>query len=84
VKVFGPQAIDRFNLFTSVKSLELLMKGFSSGDAIKAVEEVASQSLPIGYGYEYSGMTARKLVLADVIHFLIMSNICLFLTCCTI
>jgi HAE1 family hydrophobic/amphiphilic exporter-1 len=47
------------------------MKGFSSGDAIKAVEEVASQSLPIGYGYEYSGMTARKLVLADVIHFLI-------------
>jgi HAE1 family hydrophobic/amphiphilic exporter-1 len=42
---FGPQAIDRFNLFTSVKSLPS-NEGFSSG-AIKAVEEVASQSLPI-------------------------------------
>ncbi len=61
VKVFGPQAIDRFNLFTSVKITGAPNEGFSSGDAIKAVEEVASQSLPIGYGYEYSGMTREEI-----------------------
>ena len=46
-KVFGPQAIDRFNLFTSVKITGAPNEGFSTGDAIKAVEEVASQSLPL-------------------------------------
>lgn len=60
-KVFGPQAIDRFNLFTSVKVTGAPNEGFSSGDAIKAVEEVASQKLPIGYGYEFSGMTREEI-----------------------
>jgi HAE1 family hydrophobic/amphiphilic exporter-1 len=60
-KVFGPQAIDRFNLFTSVKITGAPNKGFSTGDAIQAIEEVASQSLPIGYGYEYSGMTREEI-----------------------
>ncbi|MCF6141301.1 efflux RND transporter permease subunit [Flavobacterium sp. K77] len=60
-KTFGPQAIDRFNLFTSVKITGAPKDGFSSGDAIKAIEEVASQSLPVGYGYEYSGMTREEI-----------------------
>lgn len=60
-KVFGPQAINRFNLFTSVKITGAPNKGFSTGDAIQAIEEVASQSLPIGYGYEYSGMTREEI-----------------------
>ncbi|WPR70713.1 efflux RND transporter permease subunit [Flavobacterium sp. NG2] len=60
-KVFGPQAIDRFNLFTSVKVTGAPNEGFSSGDAIKAVQEVASQSLPLGYGYEFSGMTREEI-----------------------
>jgi HAE1 family hydrophobic/amphiphilic exporter-1 len=60
-KVFGPQAIERFNLFTSVKVTGAPNEGFSSGDAIKAVEEVASQSLPLGYGYEFSGMTREEI-----------------------
>ena len=60
-KVFGPQAIDRFNLFTSVKITGAPKEGFSSGDAIKAVQEVASQKLPIGYGYEFSGMTREEI-----------------------
>ncbi|EIA07541.1 efflux RND transporter permease subunit [Flavobacterium frigoris] len=60
-KVFGPQAIDRFNLFTSVKVTGAPNDGFSSGDAIKAVEEVASQKLPVGYGYEFSGMTREEI-----------------------
>ncbi|MBD0726318.1 hydrophobe/amphiphile efflux-1 family RND transporter [Flavobacterium sp. L1I52] len=60
-KVFGPQAIERFNLFTSVKITGAPNPGFSSGDAIKAVEEVASQKLPLGYGYEFSGMTREEI-----------------------
>ena len=60
-KVFGPQAIDRFNLFTSVKITGAPNPGFSTGDAIKAVQEVATTSLPLGYGYEFSGMTREEI-----------------------
>ncbi len=60
-KVFGPQSIARFNLFTSVKITGTPNDGYSSGDAIKAVEEVASQKLPLGYGYEFSGMTREEI-----------------------
>lgn len=60
-KVFGPQAIDRFNLFTSVKVTGAPNDGFSTGDAIQAVQEVASESLPLGYGYEFSGMTREEI-----------------------
>ena len=60
-KVFGPQAIERFNLFTSVKITGAPNEGFSTGDAINAVQEVASQSLPLGYGYEFSGMTREEI-----------------------
>ncbi|MGV7107972.1 efflux RND transporter permease subunit [Flavobacterium sp. U410] len=60
-KVFGPQVINRFNLFTSVNINGAPSDGFSSGDAIKAIEEVAQQTLPLGYGYEYSGMTREEI-----------------------
>ncbi|WNM18898.1 efflux RND transporter permease subunit [Flavobacterium capsici] len=60
-KVFGPQAIDRFNLFTSVKIQGVPNDGYTTGDAIRAIEEVASQSLPVGYGYEFSGMTREEI-----------------------
>ncbi|MBK0368409.1 efflux RND transporter permease subunit [Flavobacterium agrisoli] len=60
-KVFGPQAIDRFNLFTSVKITGAPNPGFSSGDAIKAVQEVAAEKLPLGYGYEFSGLTREEI-----------------------
>lgn len=60
-KVFGPQAIDRFNLFTSVKIQGAPNDGYTTGDAIRAIEEVASQSLPVGYGYEFSGMTREEI-----------------------
>ncbi|WP_339834656.1 efflux RND transporter permease subunit [uncultured Flavobacterium sp.] len=60
-KVFGPQAIERFNLFTSIKITGAPNDGFSTGDAIAAVQEVASESLPIGYGYEFSGLTREEI-----------------------
>ncbi|MEO9209938.1 MAG: efflux RND transporter permease subunit, partial [Ginsengibacter sp.] len=60
-KVYGPQSISRFNLFTSMSVNGSPNPGYSSGDAIKAVEEVAAQNLPLGYGYEFSGLTKEEL-----------------------
>jgi hydrophobic/amphiphilic exporter-1 (mainly G- bacteria), HAE1 family len=60
-KVYGPQSISRFNLFTSIGITGAPNAGYSSGDAIKAIEEVAATSLPIGYGYEFSGLTREEL-----------------------
>ena len=59
-KVFGPQSISRFNLFTSVKISGAPAPGYSTGEAITAMEEVAKDTLPVGYGYEYSGMTREE------------------------
>lgn len=60
-KVYGPQSINRFNLFTSMTVNGAPKPGFSSGDAIKAIREVAAQHLPVGYGYEFSGVTREEL-----------------------
>lgn len=57
---YGPQEIDRFNLFTSINVNASAADGYSSGDAIKAIEEVAKTSLPSGYTYEYSGLTRSE------------------------
>lgn len=59
-RVFGPQTINRFNLFTSININGAPENGYSSGDALKAIEEVAKETLPIGFGYEYSGMTREE------------------------
>jgi len=60
-RVFGPESISRFNLFTSIAVTGAPNPGYSSGDAIKAVQEVAAESLPTGYGYEFSGLTREEL-----------------------
>ena len=59
-KVYGPQEIARFNLFTSIDVNATAADGYSSGDAIRAIEEVASTTLPTGFGYEFSGLTRSE------------------------
>ena len=59
-KVYGPDNINRFNTYTSMTVNGNPADGYSSGEAIKAIEEVASQTLPVGYGYEFSGMTREE------------------------
>lgn len=59
-RVYGPDIINRFNMFTTISVNGQPAAGFSSGQAIQAVEEVAAQTLPVGYGYEYSGMTREE------------------------
>lgn len=60
--VTGPQALTRFNMFSSmsVTIIPNFYKGYSTGDVIQLVDEVTKQILPDGYGYEYSGMTREE------------------------
>lgn len=59
-RIVGTDIIDRFNLFTSAKIMGDPKPGYSSGDALKAIEEVASQVLPDGYTIAYSGTSYQE------------------------
>jgi len=63
-RIYGPQAVTRFNLFNSTTVTGAVNPGFSSGDAIAAVEEVA-ESLPENYGTAYSGLTREEVNAGD-------------------
>ncbi|GLU55234.1 multidrug transporter AcrB [Dyadobacter frigoris] len=60
-KTLGPETASRYNLFNSISVKALPKKGFSSGDAIKAVEEVSKTSLPENYTIEFSGLTKEQI-----------------------
>ncbi len=59
-RVYGPESISRFNLFTSISVNGAPNPGFSSGEALIAIKEVAAKTLPAGYGYEYSGISREE------------------------
>ena len=59
-KSYGVQSLDRFNLFTSIGVQVEPEDGYSSGDAIKAIEETSRKVLPQGYGYEFTGTTREE------------------------
>jgi HAE1 family hydrophobic/amphiphilic exporter-1 len=60
-RVYGPDAVDHFNLFNSISVNALVKPGFSTGQAIKAVDEVSRTSLPSGYTYEWKGQSREEL-----------------------
>ena len=59
-RTFGPQSVNRYNLFTSVALTGANAEGYSTGDAIKAVQEVAAQTLNANYGIDYTGITREE------------------------
>ena len=59
-RIYGPQSISRFNLFTAISINGNAADGYSSGQAIQAVREVAAEVLPAGYGYEFGGMSREE------------------------
>ncbi|MBO5708962.1 MAG: efflux RND transporter permease subunit, partial [Bacteroidales bacterium] len=59
-RIYGPQSISRFNLFTAISINGQAADGYSSGQAIQAVREVADKVLPAGYGYEFGGMSREE------------------------
>ncbi len=60
-RVFGPETVSRYNLFNSIGINAMPKPGYTSGDAIKAVEEIAQTALPSGYSYEFSGLTKEEI-----------------------
>ncbi|MEZ7505008.1 efflux RND transporter permease subunit [Flavobacterium sp. Arc2] len=61
-RIYGPEAVARFNMLKAVNINGKANPGYSSGDAIKAVQEVAAQHLPKSYTYEFSGMTREEIL----------------------
>ena len=59
-RVYGPDLMNRFNMFTSISVTGQPAEGYSSGEALAAIDRVASQTLPQGFGYEYAGMTREE------------------------
>ena len=59
-RVYGPMNINRFNLFTSINVTGTVADGYSTGEALQAVQEVAAEVLPAGYTYDFSGLTREE------------------------
>ena len=59
-RVYGSETLSRFNLFPSIQVGGTAADGYSSGQAIDAIREVAAEVLPEGYGYEFGGMTREE------------------------
>ena len=59
-KVYGPDIINRFNLYTSMKVMVAPASGYTSGQALQSIAEVAKENLPTGFGYELGGMAREE------------------------
>ena len=59
-RVYGAETLSRFNLFSAISVNGTPANGYSSGQAIQAVREVAAETLPAGYGYEFGGMSREE------------------------
>ncbi|WP_293956642.1 MULTISPECIES: efflux RND transporter permease subunit [unclassified Sphingobacterium] len=64
-RTYGPQVVNRFNLFTSVQLEGANAPGYSTGDAIKAFQEVAAQNLPADYIVDYAGLTREEIAVGN-------------------
>jgi HAE1 family hydrophobic/amphiphilic exporter-1 len=60
-RVYGSETASRYNLFNSIEINAIPKPGYSSGDAIKAIEETAKEQLPSGFAYEFSGQTREEI-----------------------
>lgn len=76
-KTYGAESLTRFNMFSSINVQGMPASGYSSGDVINAVKEVAAQTLPTGYGYEFSGMTREEEEMANSHDTVIIYGICI-------
>ncbi len=59
-RVYGAETLSRFNLFLAISVNGTPAAGYSSGQAIQAVREVAEETLPEGYGFEFGGMSREE------------------------
>ena len=77
--ILGPETANRFNLFSSITVNVNTAEGFSTGEAQKAIAEVAAEMLPTGYGYEYGGMAREEANNASGSSTIFIYGVCVFL-----
>ncbi|WP_259016032.1 efflux RND transporter permease subunit [Emticicia fluvialis] len=79
-RIYGPEQLTRYNMYFSAMLNGESADGYSSGDAIRAIEEVAKEKLPRGYSYEWSGMTREEVLSGNqVIYIFIICLIFVYL-----
>ena len=59
-KVYGAESLSRFNMYNSIALNAMPAEGYSTGDAIRAVQETAAKVLPVGYGYDFGGISREQ------------------------
>jgi HAE1 family hydrophobic/amphiphilic exporter-1 len=74
-RVYGPQSVTRFNLFNSATINGAPAPGYSSGDAIAAVQEVSAESLPSNFSVDYSGLTREEVSAGSQTTFILILSI---------
>ena len=74
-RVFGPETVTRNNLFSAVTINGQPKPGFSTGDAIKAIEETAKRTLPRGYAYEWTGVTREEIKTGNQTAFIFLLSV---------
>lgn len=75
VKTYGPEIVNRYNLFNSVEISAIPANGFSSGDAMRAIEETAFNELPSNYQFEWTGMSLEEEKSGNQIGFIIVLSL---------
>ncbi|MDO4159752.1 MAG: efflux RND transporter permease subunit [Prevotellaceae bacterium] len=83
-KVYGAESLTRFNLYSSIAVNGSPADGYSSGDAIKAIEEVAKQTLPTGYGYEFAGMAREEANTNNTVIIYVLCIVFIYLIMCAL
>ena len=83
-KTYGPSSLTRFNMFNAISANVAVADGYSSGDAIKAIGEVANEVLPDGYGYEFGGMSREQSSSSNTVLILAICVILVYLVLCSL
>lgn len=74
-RIYGPQAVTRFNLFNSASVNGAAAPGYSSGDAIRAVQEVSATALPANYTIDFSGLTREEIAAGSQTLFIVILSV---------
>lgn len=83
-KTYGPESLSRFNLFNSISANITMADGYSSGDVIRAIGEVAGQTLPEGYGYEFGSSSREESSSDNTVYILIVCVVFIYLLLCSL
>ena len=74
-RVYGPEQLTRYNMYNSARINGTVAAGFSSGDAVNTIKELASEKLPRGYGFDWAGMTREEVKSGDQAIYIFMISL---------